>query len=134
LHNASGPRRILVVDDNRDSAESMSLLLRLSGHTTWLAFDGPSAVSLAAEHSPDAVLLDIGLPGMDGYQVASRLRELPQTFDSLLIALTGYGQEEDRQRSTAAGFNEHFVKPVDIEALYQAIAHHQRARPGHKPL
>jgi PAS domain S-box-containing protein len=134
LHTASGPRRILVVDDNRDSAESMALLLRLSGHTTWLAFDGPSAVSLAAEHSPDAVLLDIGLPGMDGYQVASRLRELPQTFDSLLIALTGYGQEEDRQRSTAAGFNEHFVKPVDIEALYQAIAHHQRARPGHKPL
>jgi CheY-like chemotaxis protein len=71
---------------------------------------------------------------MDGYQVASRLRELPQTFDSLLIALTGYGQEEDRQRSTAAGFNEHFVKPVDIEALYQAIAHYQRARPGQKPL
>ncbi len=128
--SASGLPRILVVDDNRDSAESMALLLRLSGHQTWLAFDGHSAVSLAAEHSPDAVLLDIGLPGMDGYQVASKLRELPQTSDSLLIALTGHGQEEDRQRSKAAGFSEHFVKPVDVESLFRAIARHQRARPG----
>jgi PAS domain S-box-containing protein len=125
--DASEGCRILVVDDNRDSAESMALLLRLSGHETWLAFDGNTAVSLAAEHAPDAVLLDIGLPGMDGYQVASRLRELPQTSHSLLIALTGYGQEEDRQRSRAAGFSEHFVKPVDPESLFRAIARHRRA-------
>jgi PAS domain S-box-containing protein len=120
----SAPRRILVVDDNRDSAESMAMLLRLCGHQTWLAFDGDSAVSLAAEHAPDTVVLDIGLPGMDGYQVARTLRGLPQTSDSLLIALTGYGQEEDRQRSKAAGFSEHFVKPVDVESLLQAIARH----------
>ncbi len=125
---ASGRRRILVVDDNRDSAESMALLLRLSGHETWLAFDGDSAVSLAAEHAPDVVMLDIGLPGMDGYQVARTLRDLPQTSDSLLIALTGYGQEEDRQRSKAAGFSEHFVKPVDPESLFAALARHQPAR------
>jgi PAS domain S-box-containing protein len=130
--SASGPRRILVVDDNRDSAESMALLLRLSGHETWLALDGHDAVSLATEHSPDAVVLDIGLPGMDGYQVARTLRALPQTSDSLLIALTGYGQEEDRQRSKAAGFNEHFVKPVDLESLFQAIARHRRARSDEK--
>jgi PAS domain S-box-containing protein len=128
--NVPGPCRILVVDDNRDSAESMAMLLRLSGHKTWLAFDGREAVSLATEHSPDAVVLDIGLPGMDGYEVARTLRDLPQTADSLLIALTGYGQEEDRQRSKTAGFNEHFVKPVDIESLFQAIARHQCGRRG----
>jgi CheY-like chemotaxis protein len=110
----------------------MALLLRLSGHETWLALDGHDAVSLATEHSPDAVVLDIGLPGMDGYQVARTLRALPQTSDSLLIALTGYGQEEDRQRSKAAGFNEHFVKPVDLESLFQAIARHRRARSDEK--
>jgi CheY-like chemotaxis protein len=104
------------------------MLLRLSGHETWLAYDGDRAVSRAAEHSPDVVLLDIGLPGMDGYQVARTLREMPQTSDSLLIALTGYGQEEDRQRSKAAGFDEHLVKPVDVEALFRIIANHQRAR------
>ena len=123
-------RRILVVDDNRDSAESMALLFQLSGHQTWLAFDGPTAVSLAAEHSPDTVVLDIGLPGMDGYQVAAKLRELPQTSDSLLIALTGYGQEEDRRQSRAAGFSEHFVKPVNPEALFRAMARHWRGRPA----
>ncbi len=129
-HSPSAARRILVVDDNRDSAESMAMLLQLCGHQTWLAFDGSSAVSLAAEHSPDVVVLDIGLPGMDGYQVARTLRGLPQTSDSLLIALTGYGQEQDRQRSKAAGFSQHLVKPVDVESLLQAIARYQRARPG----
>ncbi len=127
--SAPGSCRVLVVDDNRDSAESLAMLLRLSGHRTWLAFDGRQAVSLATEHAPDAVVLDIGLPGMDGYEVARTLRDLPQTSDSLLIALTGYGQEEDRQRSKTAGFDEHFVKPVDVESLFQAIARHQRARP-----
>ena len=120
-------RRILVVDDNRDSAESMALLLRLSGHETWLAFDGDSAVALATEHAPDVVILDIGLPVMDGYQVARTLRALPQTSRSLLIALTGYGQDEDRERSKAAGFSEHFVKPVDPELLFAVLARHQRA-------
>jgi PAS domain S-box-containing protein len=130
---ASEKRRILVVDDNRDSAESMALLLRLSGHQTWLAFDGPTAVSLAAEHSPDTVVLDIGLPGMDGYQVAAKLRELPQTSNSLLIALTGYGQEEDLRQAKAAGFSEHFVKPVNPESLFRAMERHRRGRPAEQP-
>jgi two-component system CheB/CheR fusion protein len=120
-------RRILIVDDNRDSAESMAMLLQLSGHATWIAYDGHAALALAAEHAPDVVLLDIGLPGMDGYQVARRLRELPQTCDSLLIALTGYGQADDRRRSAEAGFDGHFVKPVDIDALHPLIAGHRRA-------
>jgi two-component system CheB/CheR fusion protein len=126
----SGPavsRRILVVDDNKDSAESMAMLLRLSDHEVRIAYDGDAALSLAAEHAPEVVLLDIGLPGMDGYQVARRLRELPQTRESLLIALTGYGQAEDRRRSTEAGFDGHFVKPVHIEALHQLIAGYRRA-------
>jgi two-component system CheB/CheR fusion protein len=124
---ATVPRRILVVDDNRDSAESMAMLLQLSGHATWIAYDGHAALTLAAAHSPDVVLLDIGLPGIDGYQVARRLRELPQTCDSLLIALTGYGQADDRQRSAEAGFDGHLVKPVDIDALHLLIAGHPRA-------
>jgi PAS domain S-box-containing protein len=121
------PRRILIVDDNRDSAESMAMLLQLSGHATWIAYDGHAALALATEHAPEVVLLDIGLPGMDGYQVARKLRELPQTCDSLLIALTGYGQADDRRRSAEAGFDGHFVKPVDIDALHALIAGHRRA-------
>jgi PAS domain S-box-containing protein len=124
------PLRVLVVDDNRDSAESMALLLRVSGHQAWVASDGAGALALAREHSPGAVVLDIGLPGMDGYQVARALRALPQTGDSLLIALTGYGQEEDRRRSQDAGFDKHFVKPVDPESLFEALARHQSARRG----
>ena len=124
---ATVSRHILIVDDNRDSAESMAMLLQLSGHATWIAYDGHAALALAAAHAPEVVLLDIGLPGVDGYQVASQLRELPQTCDSLLIALTGYGQADDRRRSAEAGFDAHFVKPVDIDALYPLIAGHRRA-------
>jgi CheY-like chemotaxis protein len=123
---AAVARRILIVDDNRDSAESMAMLLQLSGHATWIAYDGHAALTLAAEHAPEVVLLDIGLPGMDGYQVARKLRELPQTCDSLLIALTGYGQADDRRRSGEAGFDGHFVKPVDIDALHALIAGYRR--------
>jgi len=125
--------RILVVDDNRDSAESMALLLRLAGHTTSLAYDGRDALEFATVQAPDVVVLDIGLPGMDGYEIARRLRALPQTRDSLLIALTGYGQEEDLRRSRAAGFNEHFIKPVDIDLLLRTVARHPRARSGERP-
>jgi PAS domain S-box-containing protein len=109
--------RVLVVDDNVDSADSMALLLSLDGHETRTAFDGPGALAAAAEFLPQAVLLDIGLPGMDGYEVARRMRELPGLRNVLMIAITGYGQEDDRARSKAAGFDHHLVKPVDPDAL-----------------
>ncbi|MFO0575140.1 MAG: PAS domain S-box protein [Polyangia bacterium] len=110
-------RRILIVDDNTDAAETLQVLLELDGHETSLAHDGPTALRLAAELVPDAVLLDIGLPGLDGYVVAERLRARPELKSALLIALTGYGQEEDRRRSALSGFDLHLVKPVDVSAL-----------------
>jgi CheY-like chemotaxis protein len=87
------------------------------GHEVHIAHDGPSALHLAEKERPDVLLLDIGLPGMDGYEVARRLRSTPGFADVKLIALTGYGQEADRQRSSLAGFDHHLVKPVDLEQL-----------------
>lgn len=110
-------RRLLVVDDNRDAAESMSMLLEIWGHEVAFAYDGPSALKTAEQWQPEAVFLDIGLPGMDGYEVAERLRELPQAKTAVLIAITGYGQEDDRVRSRRAGIDHHLVKPVAPEAL-----------------
>jgi signal transduction histidine kinase/DNA-binding response OmpR family regulator len=117
LHPPPATRRVLVVDDNRDAAESLALLLGVAGHATRVSHDGPSALTTAAEFQPDAVLLDIGLPGMDGYEVARRLRAAPTTRRALLVALTGYGQIEDQRRAREAGFDHHLVKPADLEAL-----------------
>jgi PAS domain S-box-containing protein len=114
-------RSVLVVDDNRDAADSVAALLELRGHRVWVAYDGPSALAIAAERSPEVVLLDIGLPGMNGYEVATRLREMERTRSSTIVALTGYGQEEDRQRSEQTRFDAHLVKPVDSETLYRLI-------------
>jgi PAS domain S-box-containing protein len=114
---AARKQRILVVDDNSDSAESMAMLLRASGHEVHMARDGAAALELADAHKPEVVLLDIGLPGMSGYAVAKRLRELPELHSVKLIAMTGYGQEEDRKRSLDAGFDHHLVKPVDLGKL-----------------
>ncbi|HWG00061.1 MAG TPA: response regulator [Steroidobacteraceae bacterium] len=108
---------MLVVDDNRDAAESMSMLLEIWGHEVAFAYDGPSALKTAEQWQPEAVFLDIGLPGMDGYEVAERLRELPQAKTAVLIAITGYGQEDDRVRSRRAGIDHHLVKPVAPDAL-----------------
>jgi two-component system CheB/CheR fusion protein len=119
---ASAPRRVLVVDDNVDSAESMALLLSLKGYEVATAHDGPAALVKAAAFHPEAVLLDIGLPGLDGYQVATRLRGRRRTAKSLLVALTGYGQEEDRNRALQAGFDHHLTKPVDPQAIYDLLA------------
>jgi PAS domain S-box-containing protein len=119
--DAGSKRRILVVDDNFDSAETMAVLLDLEGHDTRMIHDGPTALKLAQAFRPEVVLLDIGMPGMDGYAVAARLRELPETRDSVLIAMTGYGQPADRTRSHEAGFDHHLVKPVDVEALRSLI-------------
>jgi PAS domain S-box-containing protein len=115
-------RRILVVDDNRDAANTMVKLMQLWGHEARSAFDGASALALAQEIQPEIVLLDIGLPGIDGFEVAERMRALPGLDRVLLVALTGYGQSEDRRRSHAAGIDHHLVKPVDPAALQRLIA------------
>jgi signal transduction histidine kinase/CheY-like chemotaxis protein len=115
-------RRIMLVEDNADVAETTAAMLTLSGHTVGIARDGMEALSYAAEFRPEVVLLDIGLPLMDGYEVARRLRQLPHGRQAHLVALTGYGQAADRQRGREAGFDEHLLKPVDPELLAQVIA------------
>jgi signal transduction histidine kinase/CheY-like chemotaxis protein len=126
LHRGQAPaHRILVVDDNRDAAQSLGLLLKLSGHEVHTAHDGPAALEAVHTYAPQIVLLDIGLPGMDGLEVAHRLRQDLGLKDILLVALTGYGQEEDRRRTQEAGFNAHLVKPVDLEELHELLARHK---------
>ncbi|WP_020471621.1 PAS domain-containing protein [Zavarzinella formosa] len=115
-------RRILVVDDNQDAAESLALMFRLMGHDTQTAHDGLAAVELAATVRPDLILLDIGMPKLDGYAAARRIRELPGSEAITLVALSGWGQEEDRRKSAEAGINRHLVKPVDLAALQDVLA------------
>jgi PAS domain S-box-containing protein len=115
--NPSTTRRILVVDDNRDAAETLAFLLRSRGQEVRIAYDGVSALKLADSFQPEVVLLDIGLPGMDGCEVARQLRQFPGLEKVRLIALTGYGQEGDHRRSREAGFDRHLVKPVDPDRL-----------------
>ena len=115
--------RVLVVDDNADSAESLVLLLQMEGHDVRMAHDGPSALATAREHRPELVLLDIGLPaGMDGYEVARRMRPEPGLQSAVIVAVTGFGQEEDRKRATRAGFDAHLVKPIDMKQLSRLLA------------
>ncbi len=112
--------RVLVVEDNVDTADSLSLLLRLFGHEVLVARTGPTALEVASGFKPDVVLLDIGLPGMDGYHVAQRLRERPEFKTVMICALTGYTPSEaDRQRYPEAGFDHYFVKPLDLEVLLE---------------
>ena len=118
----SPSRRILVVDDNVDSATSLALLLTLDGHQTKAVHSAQAALQFACSFKPDVILLDIGLPEMDGYEVASRLRKLTELNGVLLIALTGYGQYEDRERAKTVGFDDHLVKPVEFQALERALA------------
>ena len=106
-------RRVLVVDDNRDLAESLAVVLRLWGHDVRVAYDGRSALETAQEYTPEVVLLDIGLPQLDGFEVARRLRQRPELRQARLVAITGYGRDEDRRRSAEAGFDLHLTKPVD---------------------
>jgi PAS domain S-box-containing protein len=114
-------RRLMVIDDNKDAAESMSMLFELWGHEVICAYDGRGALETAAKYRPDAVFLDIGLPGMDGYEIAERLRELPESARTVLVAITGYGQDEDRRRSREAGIDHHLVKPVSPETLHKLL-------------
>jgi CheY-like chemotaxis protein len=114
-------RRVLVVDDNADSAESLALLLEMSGHRVFTAHDGEAAIHAADTHRPDVVLLDIGLPKMNGHDVCRYIRAQPWGRDITLVALTGWGQETDRRRSHEAGFDGHLVKPVQPGALFELM-------------
>jgi CheY-like chemotaxis protein len=112
-----GAHRIMVVDDNVDAAESLAMMLELDGHSVIRAHDGAAAIAIASSERPSVMLLDIGLPDIDGYELARRLRALPEVDNALLIAVTGYGQAEDRRRAEDAGFDHHVVKPVEFESL-----------------
>jgi signal transduction histidine kinase/ActR/RegA family two-component response regulator len=115
-------RKILVVDDNRDSAHTLALLLKRTGNQTRTAHDGAEAVEAAAEYGPDVILLDIGLPKMNGYEACRAIRELPGGKEIAIVALTGWGQEEDRRKSDEAGFDGHLVKPVALADLMKLLA------------
>jgi CheY-like chemotaxis protein len=122
---APGALRVLVVDDNVDSAESLAEVLEMGGHELRVAHDGPSALAVADDFRPQAIVLDIGLPGLTGHEVARRLRAEPWGRAIHLIALSGWGQAEDRQRSREAGFDAHFVKPVDLDELEAVLQRNQ---------
>ena len=122
-------RRILVADDNEDAATTLAQLLDVLGHQTRIAFDGEAAVEAALAFRPDLALLDIGMPRFNGYAVARKLREQPWGTSMVLVALTGWGQEDDRRQSGAAGFDHHLVKPVDFDALLQILGE-TAAAPG----
>ena len=118
-----GPaRRILIVDDNRDAADTLAVLLGTGGNDVRVCYDGPAALAEAEGFRPDLVILDIGMPGMDGYEVARRLRQMPDVRETSLVALTGWGQDSDRRRTREAGFDHHLVKPVDMATLDQVLA------------
>ena len=118
----SAHRRILVVDDNVDSANSLCQLLALLGNEVRTANDGEAGVEVAAQFRPDVVLMDIGMPKRNGYEAARCIREHPWGEGIVLVALTGWGQEDDRKKSSDAGFNHHLVKPVDTDALMKLLA------------
>jgi PAS domain S-box-containing protein len=132
-NHTSGSPRILVIDDNVDAARSLTLLLRHLGHEVQSAHDGVEALELARKFRPAIVFCDIGLPGIDGYEVARRLRVLPEARDAALIALTGYGQEQDRIDAATAGFHMHLLKPIGVDVLHDVlkkISDRDRPPPG----
>ena len=127
--NEANGGRILVVEDNVDAAETMQMLLSISGYETKTAYDGATALELAKAFRPQVVFLDIGLPGKNGYEVARELRTLPEMHSALLVALTGYGHDDDRRRATEAGFDAFQVKPVAPDALETLLTDHFSRRP-----
>jgi CheY-like chemotaxis protein len=114
--------RVLAVEDNADSRDMTRTMLELNGHEVRAVPDGAQGIEEAASWKPDVILLDIGLPGMDGYEIARRLRANPALTGTRIIALTGYGQADDARRAFAAGFDMHLTKPVEPEALEEALA------------
>jgi CheY-like chemotaxis protein len=120
---AAGSRlRLLIVDDNRDAAETLGMYLESAGHEIHLAFDGADALARVAAIRPDACLLDVGLPDMNGYELARRLREMPATRRTEMFAITGYGSKNDREHSAHAGIQHHLTKPVDTAVLKRLLA------------
>ena len=124
-------QRILIVDDNADAADSLALLLQLDGHDTHAVYSSGEALQVAESFHPDVILLDIGLPEMNGYEVARRIRSVPRLKHTRLIALTGYGQADDQARARAAGFDEHLMKPVESDALKRALSGRADDASGH---
>jgi CheY-like chemotaxis protein len=122
------PLCVLVIDDNVDAADALTKLLRISGHDVRTAYDGPSGVLAARAFAPKVVLLDIGLPGFDGYEVARRLRYEPTLHNVIIIAITGYGTDQDRKNCVAAGIDYHMVKPVEYDQIRKIL------EPGTTPL
>jgi CheY-like chemotaxis protein len=114
-------RRLILVDDNVDAVESLALVLTADGHEVRTAYDGETALRIAEAFRPELIILDIGLPGMDGYEVARRVRAHPDLRGAVLVALTGYGQPADRNRARAAGFDHHFIKPADFASLQKLL-------------
>jgi|LauGreDrversion4_2_1035121.scaffolds.fasta_scaffold279189_2 CheY-like chemotaxis protein len=125
---ATGGRKILVVDDQEASADTLTLLLEMEGFQVLVAREGHEALVAARAFQPEVVLLDIGLPGMSGYEVAAHLRADPACREALLVAITGYGEPETRARSARAGFDVHLVKPADVDRLLGLLANPQAAR------
>jgi CheY-like chemotaxis protein len=124
----SGSLRVLVADDNQDAVESLAALLRVLGHDVRMAADGAEAVRAAGEFRPEVAFLDIGMPRMNGYEAARQIRGTESGRGLVLVALTGWGQEEDRRRSREAGFDHHLVKPLDPTALAEVLAGVRRGR------
>jgi CheY-like chemotaxis protein len=124
---------VLVVEDHRDTADVLCLWLRMLGHDARVAYSGTDGVQQATSWRPDVVVCDIGLPGIDGFEVARRLRRQPGTEQALLVAVTAYGGEEDRKRGLAAGFDHYFVKPVDPAHLRHLLADRVDGAPGSFP-
>ena len=122
------------MDDNQDAADSLAMLLRLQGHEVRVAYSGMAALEMTKTYTPDVVFLDIGMPGMDGYEAARRIREQPGLGKTVLAALTGWGQQEDRRRTAEAGFNHHLVKPPEPHLLESLLAgegqHSSRIKKG----
>jgi CheY-like chemotaxis protein len=119
---APARRSILVVDDNRDSADSLAMLLEIGGHDVTAVYSGSDALKRASDLKPAVVVMDLGLPEIDGCEVARRMRDMPGLEGVRLVALTGYGRDEDRERTRNAGFHHHLVKPVDLDELERMLA------------
>ncbi len=123
---STSPQRILVVDDSKDGADSLSVVLQMMGAESRAVYDGPSALAMIREFAPTTVLLDIGMPEMDGHEVARRIRAHPELARVRLIALTGWGAEGDRRRTQDSGFDDHWVKPVEPEKLMALVRGSER--------
>ncbi|RYF37530.1 MAG: response regulator, partial [Comamonadaceae bacterium] len=128
----AGGLRVLVIDDNRDSADSATEVLRLLGNEVECAYDGSSGVALARRFRPHMILMDLAMPGMDGYETRRRLAAEGESRETFMVAMTGYGNEEDKRRTRSAGFDAHLTKPVELEALVRLL-NDARTRHGTAP-